>query len=125
MPTAGGGLYASLRDLARFGELIRREGEWNGRQLIPASVVHEVKKDDHSVKFPLSGLNYSYRSQWWVTHNELGAIEARGVYGQRLYVAPNAEMVIARFSSHPVAASVAGDPITTPQILALGQMLRT
>lgn len=124
MAMAGGGLSASLRDLARFGELMRCEGEWRGRQVIPASVVHDVQKGDHPVKFPYMGLDYSYRSQWWVTHNELGAFEARGVQGQRLYIAPKAEMVIARFASHPMKSAVASDPITLPQMLALGRMLR-
>lgn len=38
-PMAGAGLSASLRDLARFGDLLRCEGECNGKQLIPASAV--------------------------------------------------------------------------------------
>ncbi|WP_407185329.1 serine hydrolase domain-containing protein [Bradyrhizobium centrosematis] len=122
LPLAGGGLYATLRDLARFGELIRREGEWNGKQLIPASVVHDVQEGDHPAKLPAIG--YSYRSQWWVPHNELGAIEARGLYGQRIYVAPKAEMVIARFASHPLAPARYNDVISVPQMLALGRMLR-
>ncbi|MGY4198898.1 serine hydrolase domain-containing protein [Bradyrhizobium sp. USDA 4520] len=124
MPMAGAGLSATLRDMARFGELMRREGEWNGKQLIPASVVHDLQKADHSLKFPLMGYNYSYRSQWWMTHNELDAIEARGIHGQRLYIAPKAEMVIARFCSHPIASAALSDPITMPQMFALGQMLR-
>jgi CubicO group peptidase (beta-lactamase class C family) len=62
---------------------------------------------------------------WWVTHNELGAFEGRGIHGQRLYVAPKAEMVVARFCSHPVAASSANDPITLPQMLAIGRALRS
>ncbi|QOZ23802.1 serine hydrolase [Bradyrhizobium sp. CCBAU 51753] len=122
MPMAGAGLSATLRDLARFGELMRREGQWNGKQLIPACVVHDLQKDA-PLKFPLMGLNYSYRSQWWVTHNELDAIEARGIHGQRLYIAPKAEMVIARFASHPMASAAFSDPITMPQMFALGQML--
>ncbi|MGR4932692.1 serine hydrolase domain-containing protein [Bradyrhizobium sp. CAR08] len=120
-PSAGGGLSATLRDLARFGELIRREGDWHGKQLIPASVVHDVQEGDHPAK--LTG-GYSYRSQWWVSHNELDAIEARGLYGQRIYVAPKAEMVIARFASHPLGPAVHNDTISVPQMLALGRMLR-
>ncbi|UVC15390.1 serine hydrolase domain-containing protein [Mesorhizobium onobrychidis] len=120
-PLAGAGLSASLRDLARFGELIRCEGAWNGKQVIPAFVVHDVQNGDHPAK--LSG-GYSYRSQWWVTHDELGAVEARGIHGQRLYIAPEAEMVVVRFASHPFANSQVGDIITTPQMLALGRMLR-
>jgi CubicO group peptidase (beta-lactamase class C family) len=66
---------------------------------------------------------YSYRNMWWVTHNAHGAFEARGIHGQRLYVAPKAELVVARFGSHPIASSAANDPITVPALLALGQML--
>jgi CubicO group peptidase (beta-lactamase class C family) len=128
MPMGGGGLSASLRDLARFGELMRRGGDWHGRQLIPAAVVDEVRRGDDPAKFAKAGYTllpgYSYRNMWWVSHNELGAYEARGIHGQRLYVAPKAEMVVARFSSHPVATSAANDPITLPQFLALGRMLR-
>ncbi|UVK36004.1 beta-lactamase family protein (plasmid) [Mesorhizobium sp. AR10] len=120
MPLAEGGLSATLRDFARFGELMRCEGEWHGKQLIPASVVRDVQEGSDPGKLELG---YSYRGQWWVSHNELGSFEARGIHGQRLYVAPKAEMVVARFASHPVADS-AGDSITTPQLLALGRMLR-
>ncbi|MET4121626.1 CubicO group peptidase (beta-lactamase class C family) [Bradyrhizobium sp. JR1.5] len=122
----GGGLCATLRDLARFGELMRCEGEWNGRQLIPAAVVHDLRKHGDPAKFPYAGLmaGYSYRTQWWISNNELDAFEARGIHGQRLYVAPNAEMVVARFASHPVASSAASEPITIPQMLALGRTLR-
>ena len=109
MPMGGGGLSATLRDLARFGELMRREGDWHGRQLIPASVVDEVRRGDDPAKFAKAGYTllpgYSYRNMWWVTHNELDAFEGRGIHGQRLYVAPKAEMVVARFASHPIAAS--------------------
>lgn len=128
VPMGGGGLCASLRDLARFGELMRREGEWNGQQLVPSEVVADIRRGSDPAKFAKAGYTllpgYSYRSMWWVTHDELDAFEARGIHGQRLYIAPKADMVVARFASHPVAASAANDPITLPALLALGRMLR-
>ena len=128
VPMGGGGLSASLRDLARFGELMRRDGDWKGRQLVPEAVVIDVRRGSDPAKFATAGYTllpgYSYRSMWWVTHNELAAFEARGIHGQRLYVAPEADMVVARFASHPVAASAANDPITLPAFMALGCMLR-
>ena len=128
VPMGGGGLCASLRDLARFGELMRREGEWGGRQLVPQAVVADIRRGSDPAKFAKAGYTllpgYSYRSMWWVTHNELDAFEGRGIHGQRLYVAPKADLVVARFASHPVAASAANDPITLPALLALGRMLR-
>ena len=122
VPFGGGGLNASLRDLARFGELMRCDGAWQGRQLIPAEVVTDIRRGSDKAKFAKAGYSllagYSYRNMWWVSHNDLGVFEARGIHGQRLYVAPAAEMVIARFASHPIAASAANDPITLPAFSA-------
>jgi hypothetical protein len=122
----GGGLAATLRDMARFGEMMRCETP--ERQVIPEAVVADIRRGSDPEKFAVAGYallrGYSYRNMWWITHNEHGAFEARGIFGQRLYVAPGAEMVVARFSSHPIAASAANDPITMPALLALGRMLR-
>ena len=113
--------------------MMRLGGKYNGQQIVPKAVVEDIRKGGDQANFakaaypdvPGYGKGYSYRSMWWVTHNELGAFEGRGIHGQRLYVAPRAEMVVARFASHPVAASAANDPITLPAFLALGKMLRS
>jgi len=127
VPMGGGGLSATLRDLARFGEMMRCDGARQGRQLVPEAVVADIRGGSDQTKFAKAGYvllpGYSYRSMWWVSHNELGAFEARGIHGQRLYIAPKAEMVVARFASHPIAASAANDPITLPAFLALARML--
>jgi CubicO group peptidase (beta-lactamase class C family) len=124
----GAGLAATLRDLARFGEMMRCEGAFGDRQVVPASVVADIRRGGDPGKFATAGYTllrgYSYRDMWWITHDEHGAFEARGIHGQRLYVAPGAEMVVARFASHPIAASAANDPLTMPALLALGRMLR-
>ena len=52
-----------------------------------------------------------------------GAIMARGVHGQNIYIDPQAEMVIARYASHPVAANIANDPHTLPAYHALALAL--
>jgi CubicO group peptidase (beta-lactamase class C family) len=59
-----------------------------------------------------------------VAHNPDGVFEGRGIHGQRLTIVPRAELVIARFSSHPIAASAANDPITLPAFAALSRHLR-
>jgi len=66
---------------------------------------------------------WSYRNMWWVSHDALGVFEGRGIHGQRLYIAPRAELVIARFASHPIASSAANDPITLPAFRALCRLL--
>ncbi len=62
-----GGLYLTPRDLARLALLYLRQGEWNGRQVIPAawverSVQPHVK--DVSPDDPDDNVGYGY--QWWV-----------------------------------------------------------
>lgn len=42
-PFTAGGLNLTLRDMARFGEMIRNNGRFNGRQIVPASVVKNLR----------------------------------------------------------------------------------
>jgi superoxide dismutase len=69
----------------------------------------------------LSG--WSYKSQWWVSHNEHGAYAARGVHGQAIYIDPKAEMVIARFASNPQASNLRFDDISLPAYQAIAERL--
>jgi CubicO group peptidase (beta-lactamase class C family) len=125
--SGGGGLSTTLRDLARFGETIRNHGRFNGRQIVPSSVVEDIARGGDPAKFKPAGYTTlpgaSYRHQWWVTHNAHGAYMARGVHGQGIYIDPKAEMVIARYASHPAAGNAANDPVTLPAYMALAKDL--
>ena len=125
--SGGGGLSTSLRDLARFGETIRNHGRFNGRQIVPSHVVEDIARGGDPAKFKPAGYTTlpgaSYRNQWWVTHNAHGAYMARGVHGQGIYIDPKAEMVIARYASHPAAGNAANDPVTLPAYMALAKDL--
>ena len=125
--SGGGGLSTTLRDLARFGETIRNHGRFNGRQIVPSQFVEEVARGGDPAKFKPAGYTTlpgaSYRHQWWVTHNAHGAFMARGVHGQGIYIDPKAEMVIARYASHPAAGNAANDPVTLPAYMALAKDL--
>ncbi len=126
-PFAGGGLNTGLRDLARFGEMLRNDGRFNGQQIVPKAAVDDIRNGGDKAAFAKADYpllkGWSYRDMWWVTHNDHGAFMARGVHGQRIYVDPKAQMVIARFASHPVASNSANDPVTLPAFEALGRHL--
>ena len=126
-PFAGGGLNTGLRDLARFGEMLRNEGRFNGQQIVPKAAVDDIRGGGDKAAFVKGGYpllkGWSYRDMWWVTHNDHGAYMARGVHGQRIYIDPKAEMVIVRYASHPVAGNAANDPVTLPAFEALGRHL--
>jgi CubicO group peptidase (beta-lactamase class C family) len=125
--SGGGGLSTTLRDLARFGETIRNYGRFNGQQIVPAAVVEDIARGGDPEKFKLAGyttlVGWSYRNQWWVSHNEHRAYLARGIHGQGIYIDPAAEMVVARYASHPIPGNTANDPVTLPAYMALAKQL--
>lgn len=123
----GGGLNLTLRDMARFGEMMRLDGKFNGQQILPKAAIDDIRKGGDKTKFAKAGYatipGYSYRNMWWIGHNNHNTFEARGIHGQRIYIDPVAEMVIVKFSSHPIAANGASDPITYRAFQALANHL--
>jgi CubicO group peptidase (beta-lactamase class C family) len=123
---AGGGLNLTLRDLARVGQLMLEQGRVGDQQVIPESAVRAIAQGGDPALFAKSVYGkkltgWSYRGMWWHTHNDHRAYMARGVHGQALYIDPVAQMVIARFASHPNAANAAIDPVNLPLYEALGE----
>ena len=124
---AGGGLNTCLRDLARLGEMMRLGGWFNGRQIVAEAVVDGLRRGGDRAQFAQGGYpllaGWSYRNMWWVSHNPHGAYMARGVHGQCVYIDPAADMVVARYASHPVARNAANDPTSLPAWQALAEHL--
>ncbi|WP_298194958.1 serine hydrolase [Novosphingobium sp.] len=122
-PFAGGGLNLRLEDLARFGEALRL----GGLGVIPSADVERIREGGDPERFHKEGYpllsGWSYGSQWWHAHDNHGCFSARGIHGQTLWIDPVAEMVVARFASHPTAANGANDPHSLPAWRALAQAL--
>ncbi len=112
-----GGLCSSLRDLARFGQMLAQDGRWNGRQVVPGWWLDDARRNGDKAAFAASDdpdmlPGGSYRSGFWVAEPAPGRTVLLGVgmYGQMLYVDADAGVVVAKFSSQP-RAGLAG-PIT-------------
>jgi CubicO group peptidase (beta-lactamase class C family) len=123
-PFAGGGLCLRLEDLARFGEMIRLGGQGH----VPAQAIAAIRQGGRPDQFDTphypSLPGWSYGSQWWHSHGADGGFSARGIHGQALWIAPEADLVIARFGSHPIAGNAGNDPMSIPLGQAIGQHLR-
>jgi CubicO group peptidase (beta-lactamase class C family) len=126
-PFAGGGLSAGLRDLGRIGLLMLNGGKINGKRLFSKRVVENIQAGGDRKAFAKAGYTTlaggSYRSMWWVLHNDHGAFAARGVHGQTLYVDPAAEMVLVRYASFPTAKNSKIDPTSLPAFQAVAEYL--
>ena len=124
---AGGGLCTTLRDLARFGEMVRNGGQACGQQVVPTAVIDRIRQGASPEDFKMGGYatlpGWSYRDMWWVSHNPHGAFMARGIHGQAIYIDPTAQMVIARYASHHIAGNMGIDPQSLPAYHAMAQHL--
>jgi CubicO group peptidase (beta-lactamase class C family) len=125
---AGGGLNITLRDMARFGEMMRLDGRFNGNEIVPKSVIDDIRTNGSREAFA-RGNDYpildggSYRNMWWLTNNAHGAYSARGIHRQVIHIDPKAEMTIARFASHPIASDPNLDTTSQPSFHALALQL--
>jgi len=95
------GLRLRPRDLAKIGLLLMGAGRWNGRQVVPAEWIAESVKPRLNTDGSL--LYYGY--QRWLGRSllrgrDLTWIAGLGNGGQRLYVVPELELVVAINSSH-------------------------
>lgn len=82
--TGGWGITLSARDLALFGELYLRKGEWNGKQIISKVWIEESTK--------LQQNNYGYL--WWRFDDKEPMICALGDGGNIVCCLPERDMAV-------------------------------
>ena len=101
LEVGGSGLSATLRDYGRLGLFLMHDGMAHGKRVLPKSWMQEAgtpKTINDEV------VNYGYML-WPIpnskdTANE-GAFEARGIFGQHVYVNPKEKVVIVVWSALP------------------------
>ena len=88
----GGGMFISARDHARVGLLVARRGNWNGRQLLPASWIDQMLAP--------SPTNGSYGFLWWLNRGGAKyksapetAVFALGAGGNIVFIDPEHDLV--------------------------------
>ncbi len=106
--TGGWGLYLKTEDLAKMGQLLLQNGEWNGKQIIPAEWVAEMSKKQVESINPGTRMEEAeakgmtkensdwmqgYGYQMWRCRP--GCFRADGARGQYIIVVPDKNAVIA------------------------------
>lgn len=94
-------VYATARDFARFGLLHLRDGEWDGRRLLPPRWVDTART--HQATDAETGNGYGW--QWWVRQPDdpYGTFWAHGYERQSIVVCPAADLVLVRLGKTEAA----------------------
>ncbi len=101
---ADGGFAATLRDYARFGQMILSDGFFNGQEIVPAEWIAATRDGDTSVFSPEARMvlpKGAYRNQFWIEDVDTGVLMCRGVFGQAIYLDHNNDLTIVKLSSWP------------------------
>ena len=101
-----GGVCVTLRDLARFGEMVRNGGVVDGRRIVPAAWIDDIRTNGDRDAWVAGDSTLlpdgRYRSQWYSIGDPHGSFAAIGIHGQWIYIDPAAEMVVVKQSSQPL-----------------------
>jgi CubicO group peptidase (beta-lactamase class C family) len=96
-------LIARAIDYARFGRLVLKKGDWDGKQIVPAEWITEsVTESGHRPDglYPdwwnQEQRRVFYKYQWWGYANSDSSVHyfANGNLGQVIYVVPDQELII-------------------------------
>jgi CubicO group peptidase (beta-lactamase class C family) len=88
---------AVLRDYARLGLLLAHDGNWRGRQIVPAAWVRDattVRADQPHLRPRTATPFFGYGYQTWIFPDERRMFAFLGVRGQAIYVDPASRLVM-------------------------------
>lgn len=105
---AAGGFSSTLRDAARFGQMMVDEGRVGDRQVVPASVIRRLRQNAGNATRTAQGNvlmlrqrpDMAYKSYWYQDSGPSGTLEALGIFGQHLHANPAERIVIVQFGSY-------------------------
>jgi CubicO group peptidase (beta-lactamase class C family) len=87
------GAIMTAHEWAKFGLFIQHQGNWQGRQIIPAKILQEC--------FAGTAANPYYGLTFWLKSGGRAPddlVMARGLGTQRLYIIPSLELVVVQFA---------------------------
>jgi CubicO group peptidase (beta-lactamase class C family) len=90
----GFGLRLNAPDMMKIGELYRRDGVWNGHQMVPPAWIRQSTAPS-TFKSRIGNPDDEYGLLWWIIGQPEGAgYFAAGFGGQRIVVLPKSRAVI-------------------------------
>jgi CubicO group peptidase (beta-lactamase class C family) len=110
-----GGISATARDLARFGQLLLDDGLARGTQVVPKAWLEDARTPSADVREAFARSDNDpvlpggwYRNQFWFVPGRNGdVLLCLGIHGQMVYVERSTRTVAVKLSSWPDAQHVA------------------
>ena len=91
--TGNSGLILRPRDMAKLGYLYLHNGQWNGKQIVPAEWVQASTTRHMETKGLMNAAeDDGYGYYWWI--DSFGGYSAHGFGGQYIFVLPKLDMVV-------------------------------
>jgi CubicO group peptidase (beta-lactamase class C family) len=118
---ADGGFNATLRDYARFGQMIL-EG---GGGVIPPDWIEATRSGSYGQVYSESFPGGSYRNQFWIEDAASRALMCRGVFGQLIHIGFEEKMVVVKLSTYPDFTNIVYSKATLKAVHAIADALLT
>ena len=126
-----GGVSATIRDLARFGQLLLDDGVAQGRQIIPDAWLQDARTPTPDVRQAFARSDNEpvlpggwYRNQFWFVPGRSGdVLLCLGIHGQMIHVDRATRTVAVKLSSWPEAQNAAHLIDTLRAFGAIGESL--
>ena len=122
-----GGIAATLRDLARFGQMLLDGGRVGDVQVVPESWIQDTYRGgtDSRAAFASTSTDARmpggmYRNQFWLPYPpQRSVLMCMGIYGQMVYIDPSRNYVAVKLSSWPTAQNpeLLGETLTAMDAL--------
>lgn len=116
---ADGGFNATLRDYARFGQLLLD----GGRGIVPAAWIEATRSGSHAPTFNESLPDGAYKNQFWIEDSKSRALMCRGVFGQLIHIDFDTDMVVVKLSTYPDFTNIDYSKATLTAIHAIAARL--
>jgi len=105
-PRCAGGMCATVRDLARVGQLVVDAGARGRTHIVPAAWIDDMIDNGDAAAWAAGnfaryypGAPMRYRSQWYVEDGAAPLLFGMGIHGQNLFVDRAEQIVVAKVSS--------------------------
>lgn len=128
-PIADGGISATLRDSARYTQMMLQNGFFNGQQIVPSAWIDDIRNHadngpwSRHEAWPTAFPDGPYRAFWYNAEDEHRSYFGVGVFGQVYWIDPTSRVVIVKNSTQPTATDVEMTLLTLSGLATISKAL--